>query len=220
MMATAPIAGHLSDRIPARRLVLAGMALITTGIVALAMQVDTDTEWPSLMLPMVMLGTGMGMTMSPTTAVAMMEVPRGIAGSASGIVNTTRSIGQVLGIAVLGTILQARMGSETNTRLATVDVDPGLKNQLVDMAEASQFERIVQTLSASPELLGVVMPAIDDAFADAVRFTFLTSAGICAVGFLVATMIRRPHRVEVTQSAVAGRTGTHGPARVVPSPGE
>jgi MFS family permease len=219
MMATAPVAGRLSDRIDPRRLILIGMALIASGIVVLALQVDTDTTWPSLMLPMVMLGTGMGMTMSPTTAVAMMEVPRGIAGSASGIINTTRSIGQVLGIAVLGTILQTRMGSETETRLARVEMEPGLRDRLVEMAEASQFEAIARSLADLPELLPVAMAVIDDAFADAVRFTFLTSAGICVVGFLVAMLIRQPRGAEATRQAT-DRPGARRPARVATSPGE
>ena len=60
----------------------------------------------------------MGMTFSPMTAAAMRDVPPRIAGSASGILNTTRNIGQVLGIAVLGSVLQTRMGVHTADGLA------------------------------------------------------------------------------------------------------
>jgi hypothetical protein len=169
---------------------------------------------------MILLGTGMGLTMSPLTTMAMMEVPRGIAGSASGIINTTRSIGQVLGIAILGTILQTRMGSETATRLAPLHLDPGLRDRLVDMAEASEFERIAGALRGSPDLLPAVMGAVDVAFVDAVRFAFFTSAGVCVIGFLVATLIRTPRSAVASEPAATPSERAIGPARVAPGGGE
>ncbi len=217
MMVTAPIAGRLSDRRGPRQLVMAGMALMVLGIVALVSQVATDTEWPRLVLPMVLCGTGMGVTMSPLTAAAMMEVPRGIAGSASGIINTTRSIGQVLGIAVLGSLLQTRMGSETETRLHHVPLDPGLHARIVDMAEASQFEQVARTMAGAPDLLPRVMGAINSAFVESVRFTFETSAAICLLGLLVALLMRDPRRAESRAPASESPIGS---ALVAPGGGE
>lgn len=199
MMVAAPLAGRFTDRFGARRPIIAGMGAIVLGIMLLASQVATDTTWGDLVIPMIVTGVGMGLTMSPMTAVAMQEVPPGIAGSASGIINTTRSVGQVLGIAVLGSVLQTRMSVETEDRLARVDLDAGLKDQLVTMAEASQFQRIASSLSAVPDLIPVVMGLIGQAFVDAVRFTFFSSAAICVIGFVVALMLRDPQRAEATQ---------------------
>jgi len=199
MMVAAPLAGRFTDRFGARRPIIAGMGAIVLGIMLLASQVATDTTWGDLVIPMIITGVGMGLTMSPMTAVAMQEVPRGIAGSASGIINTTRSVGQVLGIAVLGSVLQTRMSVETEDRLARVDLDAGLKDQLVTMAEGSQFQQIASSLSAVPDLIPVVMGLIGQAFVNAVRFTFFSSAAICVIGFVVALMLRDPQRAEATQ---------------------
>ena len=57
------------------------------------------------------------MTFAPMTAAAMSQVPPRISGSASGILNTSRNIGQLLGIAVLGSVLQSRLGFHAGEEL-------------------------------------------------------------------------------------------------------
>src|SRR5690606_7581741 len=110
LMFVAPTAGRLSDKIGARCILVTGLSLMAVGIVAMIRQISPDaTQW-SFVLPLAITGVGMGMTFAPMTATAMRQVPPRIAGSASGILNTTRNLGQVLGIAVLGSILQSRLG--------------------------------------------------------------------------------------------------------------
>ena len=142
------------------------------------------------MFPMIVTGIGMGITMSPLTSAAMREVPRGIAGSASGIFNTTRSIGQVLGIAVLGTLLQTRTGIEAEARLSGMGLDPELKATLVRQAEASQFERIAATLQQVPDQMAAITDAIHVAFADALQFTFFANAALAVVALVIALQLR------------------------------
>ena len=202
-MIASPLSGRLSDRYGPKRFLVTGMGLLATGIALIAWQTSPQTTWMSLLVPTMITGTGIGMVMSPLTSTAMREVPRGIAGSASGIINTTRSVGQVLGIAVLGTVLQARMARETDDRLDRVEIDSSLQADLVNMAEASQFEQIVDRLQAVPDLLPVVMPLIQRSFADAVRFSFVTSAAIVTIGLMVALRLREPHVKRVAAEAPA-----------------
>jgi MFS family permease len=160
------------------------------------------------MIPMIVTGIGMGITMSPLTSAAMREVPRGIAGSASGIFNTTRSIGQVLGIAVLGSLVQTRTGIETEARLDGMGLDPALKADLVHKAEASQFEQIVETLRQMPDQMPAIMDAIHHAFADAIQFTFFANAALAAVALLIALQLREtPTR---STSPAPERSPAHG----------
>lgn len=185
----APLAGRFSDRYGSRRFLVVGMGLAALGISLIAWQTTATTSWRDLLVPTIVTGIGMGMLMSPLTAAAMREVPRGIAGSASGIINTTRSIGQLMGIAVLGTVLQVRMARETEPRLERLDLDPGLQGRLVQMAEAVQFEQIGDELGAMPDLLPLVMDAVQLAFVDAVRFTFLVSAVLTLLGMGLALFL-------------------------------
>ena len=197
----APLAGRFSDRYGSRPFLLAGMGLASIGTFTIAWQTTAETTWVDLLIPTIITGSGMGMIMSPLTSVAMRQVPRGIAGSASGIINTTRSIGQVLGIAVLGSVLQTRTAHETDDRLDRLDIDSSLQDRLIELAEAAQFQVIPDRLQPFPDLMPTVLTLIDQAFADAVRFTFMTSAIVAATGVCVAFLLREQKHAQVTVSA-------------------
>src|SRR5215208_929431 len=110
LMFVAPVSGRLSDRIGARWILITGLILVTVGILLITSRVSTATNWHTLLPALLVTGTGMGMTFAPMTAAAMSQVPPRISGSASGILNTSRNVGQLLGIAVLGSVLQSRLG--------------------------------------------------------------------------------------------------------------
>ena len=197
----APLAGRFSDRYGSQRFLLAGMGLASIGTFTIAWQTTPETTWVDLLGPTIITGIGMGMIMSPLTSVAMREVPRGIAGSASGIINTTRSIGQVLGIAVLGSVLQTRTARETDDRLNPLDLDSSLQNRLIELTEDAQFQIIPDQLQPFPDLMPTVLALIDQAFADAVRFTFMTSAVVAAIGTCVALFLREQRHARSTAIA-------------------
>ncbi len=102
IMLVAPIAGRMSDKIGSRWLLVAGLSTAATGVFFLTTRIGLDTTIWGLFPALVVTGLGMGMTFPPMTNATMKEVPPRISGSASGILNTIRNIGQILGIAILG----------------------------------------------------------------------------------------------------------------------
>jgi hypothetical protein len=137
------------------------------------------------------------------TAAAMREVPPRIVGSASGIINTTRNIGQVLGIAVLGSYLQNRIGAHTTERLATSGLEPGVVDRIVAYAQQSQWTEIAALVPA--ETLGqVVTPALQDAFVEALHNTFFVGGVACLVAAAAAVLIRNPARQKAGEAKEAG----------------
>lgn len=210
IMFAAPLSGRLSDRIGARWILVTGLTLMATGILLIITQIDLNTTWQSLLLPLLVAGTGMGMTFAPMTAAAMREVPPRIAGSASGILNTTRNIGQVLGIAVLGSLLQSRLAANTTEQVANLPLDPATRNQVVEIARGSQFELLPGVVPA--DLMPQVFRGVQLAFVDSLHTTFLFGAGACAVGAVTALFIRN-----LTAEATAPRSRETIEATVVPS---
>ena len=100
IIATAPIAGRLSDRYGSRGLLAIGMTLVAASLF-LESRI-TDTSGYLTLLPAFLVGgVGMGMTMSPMTAAVMGSVDRAKAGAASGVLSMTRMIGGVFGVAAL-----------------------------------------------------------------------------------------------------------------------
>ncbi len=191
IMIAAPLSGRLTDKIGARWILASGLTLMTVGIAFIVSRISLQTDWVALAPALMVTGLGMGMTFAPMTAAAMREVPPRIAGSASGILNTTRNVGQVLGIAVLGSFLQSRVASNTRGELSSVPVDDGVRDRLVTLAKGSQFEEIAGAIpQAQADLIPAVFGAIQSAFADSIQTTFMVGAVACLIGALSALAIR------------------------------
>jgi EmrB/QacA subfamily drug resistance transporter len=111
-MLISPLVGRLVDRGFGREALVSGLLLFAVGIGLLdvASSVDASRWW---FLPgMIVSGLGTGLTFIPMIAVAMNGVPPRLAGAASGLLNTSRQLGSVLGGAVIGAVLQSRLAVE------------------------------------------------------------------------------------------------------------
>ncbi len=196
IMVAAPIAGKLSDRIGARWILITGLTLMTTGVLFIVSRISPDTNWQRLLPALLVTGAGMGLTFAPMTAAVMQAVPPRIAGSASGILNTMRNVGQVLGIAVLGSLLQARVEVHAAERLASAPMDPNVKDRVVELARDSRLDQIPEVLA--PQELAQLPPNLRDlmtqAFVDSLQNTFLIGAAACGAALAVSFLIRNPAR--------------------------
>src|SRR4029079_11124847 len=135
-----------------------GLLLMSGGILFIISRIDLDTTWRSLFPALVITGFGMGMTFSPMTAASMGEVPPRIAGSASGVLNTARNLGQVLGIAVLGSVLQGRLSIHGTEALATLPgLDPHTGAAVGALIASGRVEAIA---AAVPAEAAALLPAI------------------------------------------------------------
>src|SRR3954451_21392105 len=104
MVVVSPFAGRLAARYGFRIVVTIGLALAGVGLLALGM-VQADTGYGNVLWRLAIVGIGFALTMSPLTGAAIQAVSSHEGGLASGISSTTRQIGAVLGVAVLGAIV-------------------------------------------------------------------------------------------------------------------
>ncbi|MGO4751476.1 DHA2 family efflux MFS transporter permease subunit [Streptomyces sp. 2MCAF27] len=107
MVIVSPYAGRLAAKYGFRIVVTAGLALAGLGLLALGF-VHADTGYGNVWWRLAVVGIGFALTMSPLTGAAIQAVSPREGGLASGISSTTRQIGAVLGVAVLGAIVRTR----------------------------------------------------------------------------------------------------------------
>ena len=104
LLLVAPLAGRLFDRIGARPLLVTGSLLIAAGLAWLAWRLPLeDYSW--LIPGYAVMGAGIGLTISPATTDAIGGAAPHERSQASGIVQTVRQVGGVIGIAALGAIV-------------------------------------------------------------------------------------------------------------------
>ncbi|WP_370352485.1 MFS transporter [Catenulispora sp. EB89] len=107
MVVVSPVAGRLAVRYGFRMVVTTGLALAGLGLLALG-TVHAGTGYANVWWRLMVVGIGFALTMSPLTGAAIQAVSPREGGLASGISSTTRQIGAVLGVAVLGAVVRAR----------------------------------------------------------------------------------------------------------------
>ncbi|HEY5891327.1 MAG TPA: MFS transporter [Acidimicrobiia bacterium] len=108
MGVVSPISGTLSDRSGVRAPAVAGL-LILSAVYFAFLSLDVDTAWWHFAALAVPYGIGIGLFQSPTNSAIMGSVPAEYMGVAGGLLHLTRLMGQVVGIAVLGSIWAARV---------------------------------------------------------------------------------------------------------------
>ncbi len=107
MVLVSPYAGRLAARYGFRGVVSAGLLVAGLGLLALGFT-HAHTSYAQVWWRLTAIGAGFGLTMSPLTGAAIQAVSPQEGGLASGVSSTTRQIGAVLGVAVLGAVVRGR----------------------------------------------------------------------------------------------------------------
>ncbi|WP_420076326.1 MFS transporter [Streptomyces sp. JL3001] len=112
MFLCAPLSGRLvGSRGPRLPLLVAGVAMTTS--CALFALFEAETSDVTLLLGYVLFGIGFGFVNAPITNTAVSGMPRAQAGVAAAVASTSRQLGQTLGVAVIGAVLAAGIGSSS-----------------------------------------------------------------------------------------------------------
>ncbi|PRY70810.1 MFS transporter [Halomonas ventosae] len=106
IMLVGPLAGQLADRVNPSLLSSGGLVLLLLGLAALA-GLDAGAGVVDSLWRTALCGLGFGLFQPPNNREMMASVPRERSARASGVMSTTRTVGQSLGVALVGAFLAA-----------------------------------------------------------------------------------------------------------------
>jgi len=157
LMLVGPPAGRLADKYGPRWLMFAGLLIISAGTLWISNLSVTMTL--GMLIPrFVLTGVGMGLVISPMTTAVMASVPERRAGGASGVLTTMRQVGAVMGIAVLGAVLQGQLASAFLTRLTALPgVSGGQALEIVQLERQSRTGLVGGGAAAAGDVPAVVL---------------------------------------------------------------
>lgn len=199
-----PIAEKLSDKHGSRWLMTLG-CLYAAGGMALLLRIQPESSYESIILPaFVVLGSGMALTMAPMTAAVMGSVDPRHAGVASAATNTTRELGGVLGIAVLGALVTSTFKDHLLVNLNRVGIPAPAAQSIVDRASGNAaagggtLEKFRQEVPPdTPEFVVTqVVTSARDSFVDAIHAGLLVGVASCCLrrwlrrSLCAATLVR------------------------------
>jgi len=171
-----PIAGRLTDRLHPRALAVPGLAIGALAIILWSLMLSPDIAIGWLLVPPLLLGIGSAFIWAPLASTATRNLPMSAAGAGSGVYNTTRQVGGVLGSAAIATVIVNRIAAN-----------------LGDVGTAPQGEGA-----------GLELPApLHDAFSTAMSQTLLLPGVVLFIGAIVALWFVRPSHLKAPDAAQA-----------------
>ncbi len=117
--AGAQVTSRLVPRFGPRPLIVLGSLVAAVGLGWLTFITPDSTFLTNLLIPFVLIGLGMGLAVTPIAVAGTAGVPREQAGLASGLLNTSRTVGASLGLAVLATLAATKTTSSLKGAIAT-----------------------------------------------------------------------------------------------------
>ncbi|HEV7465362.1 MAG TPA: DHA2 family efflux MFS transporter permease subunit, partial [Candidatus Dormibacteraeota bacterium] len=186
-----PISGQLYDRIGPRWPATIGLLLMAYGTY-LIHGITLATSKGQIVLWMSIRSVGMGLSLMPIITAGMASISSEAAGRASAMNNVIQRVASALGLGVLTAILTSQQAQQMSDRAVLLpSVAPGFP-QLQGMAAQGQVGVLQLYNSTSLQVFGT-----------AVGDLFLLTAGLTAVGVLLALMLpTRPVASAEGRSAV------------------
>jgi EmrB/QacA subfamily drug resistance transporter len=196
MIVSGPLAGRWTAKVGPKVPMVIGCALAGLGLFLLDWKLTATTTVAALSWPLAIAGLGFGIALVTMTAAVLAIVPAEQSGMAASTVNTSRELGGVFGVAVLGAVVNAQLTT-------------GLSEKLVKLGVPLQFRQIVVHVvttggSTNPSDYGIakghltlvarVLLAAEGAAGHGVHLALRIAGGIVLAAAVVAAFAAR-HRV-------------------------
>jgi hypothetical protein len=180
----------------------AGTLVLGTGLL-LALRYEPNSSYLGVILPsMVVMGSGMALTMAPMTSAVMGSVPVQRAGVASAATNTSRELGGVFGIALLGAVVTSAFNRAFQARLLVSGFPPRAVHAITSGAaqRGAAAGRVTvagvlhQAPPGTPRSAAVtIVSTVHHSFTHAIHVGLLIAAGFAVLASIVSVTFVRSH---------------------------
>jgi MFS family permease len=115
--------------------ILVGCVLFAAGLVLTALAISPHPAYLPLAAALGLCGIGVGSTVVPATSSALSSVPAERSGMAASTTNTSREIGAVTGVAVLGALVNAQLHSDIIARMQALGIPKSYESVVINGVE-------------------------------------------------------------------------------------
>jgi EmrB/QacA subfamily drug resistance transporter len=199
MMPLSSVAPLIARRVGLRNMIGAGAFLIAGGMGLMGVMGSADGGYWSVAPGLFLMAAGMGLAMTSGTTAITGSLPIEEQGVASALNDTVRELGTALGVALIGSVLNATYSS------SVADATAGLPSEAAHAVEEGIGGAVAVTSQMGPQGQDV-LDAARSAFIDGWGAAMLLSAGLAAaIGVFVFAWMPGRHReaedmvVEITE---------------------
>jgi hypothetical protein len=216
------LVGRWETAAGAGSLVPAGCLLFGAGLLLTNFSLSPHPGYLPLAGSLALTGIGIGITVVPITSAVLTTVPQERSGMAASATNTSREIGAVTGVAVLGALVNAQLRSDLTGKLQHLGVPPNFQSIVIHALETGGVPSSGNTAGAGGAagagqgtLVQEVINAAYNAFHSGLRAAlFLSAVLVFAAGVLAAITLRKPGPAPATPPPGGPQDGDRDPPAV------
>ena len=135
MIVSSLLAGRWTDPAVPRWSIFIGCLLFGAGLLLTAETLNPDPAYLPLASALALTGIGIGATVVPITSAALSAVPPARSGMAASATNTSREIGALTGVAILGALVNAQLRSSLTSRLHHLGIPDTFQSIVIKAVE-------------------------------------------------------------------------------------
>jgi EmrB/QacA subfamily drug resistance transporter len=187
---TGPWVARVGPRIP----MTAGCVVAALGVFLTDHYLSPSVAYAPLAVSLAVAGLGFGAALVPVTSTPLSLVPPEHSGMAAGATNTSREMGAVIGVAVLGSLVNARLTGGLAVRLRAIGIPPKFTQLVISAVTGGGVPSGSATKSSNAGLqktINEVISAAYHAFGDGLHVALVVSGILILVGALAAATALR-----------------------------
>jgi EmrB/QacA subfamily drug resistance transporter len=175
----------------ARLPMVTGCLLAAAGIILTEVFISPHAGVSSLGWTLAIAGVGFGVVIVPVTSSALTTVPAEHSGMAASTTNTSRELGAVAGVAILGSIVNGQLTVNLLTRLAAIGIPASYRGQVIAAITTgslgSQAKGVAgKSGAAIQQIITKVENAAYGAFGHGLELALLSSGALLAASAVLA----------------------------------
>lgn len=192
MAVSGPLAGRWTARSGPRSPMVVGCFVAGGGMFLVDALLTPDASIAPLAGALALVGVGFGLALVTMTAAVLALVPAERSGTAASTVNTSRELGGVLGVAVLGAIVDSRLTGDLQHRLAAIGIPSGFRGFVISAVThggvPNSPSKVKNPLAKGHEtLVAKVINAAEAAFGSGLHASmFVAATLLLAIGVVAA----------------------------------
>jgi MFS family permease len=185
--------------------ILVGCLLFSAGLLLTTATLNPNPSYVPLAVSLVLVGVGVGTTVVPVTSAALSAVPPERSGMAASATNTSREIGAVTGVAILGALVNAQLRSHLTASMTKLGIPDTFQTIAIKIIETGGLTgstgqaEVGGAGAGQSKLIEQVTLAAYNAFYTGLRAALVLSAILVFAGGLFAYVLLR-RRAELVQA--------------------
>jgi EmrB/QacA subfamily drug resistance transporter len=194
MIVASVLAGRWTAVVGPRWSITIGCLLLAIGLFPANIYLKPHPSYGPLMVVLALAGVGIGTAVVPVTAAVLSAVPAERSGMAASATNTSREIGTVVGVAVLGSLMFSRVYATLGTQMNHLHVPAVYRGFVFTAIETGNLSEPKGLPPGLEKLLQELSGVANTAFHDGLRAVLYLSAGLALAAALLAffTLRSRP----------------------------